>query len=182
MLIPNYTKNFETVDFMGDTKNYKSFFVDDEKEEFFSFSKMIKKFNKNLSTVDCGDIMGTSTYYKHWTNNLVYTDGVKNFCEKFSAYWLLDLVASYVHQTSNIIAYVKNGIIDYKENPKGKDYFINCHLIKLSDNKAVFTMDIEDVDGEEKTLIFQEINYTDIDCDYVNLWLENGILITPNEH
>ena len=37
---------------------------------------------------------GTEHYYKIPAYSFKYTDGIKTFCEKADAYWLLDIVAS----------------------------------------------------------------------------------------
>lgn len=36
---------------------------------------------------------GTENYYKHYSEKITYTDGIKYMAEKFGAYWLIDLIA-----------------------------------------------------------------------------------------
>ena len=38
---------------------------------------------------------GSTRWFRHWTRRLVYTEGVQYLAEKASAYWLIDLVASW---------------------------------------------------------------------------------------
>ena len=41
---------------------------------------------------------GTQHYYSHFTKLCVFTDGVKSMADKYSAYWLIDVIASYQTQ------------------------------------------------------------------------------------
>ena len=47
---------------------------------------------------------GTENYYKIPQYSFKYTDGVKMFCEKADAYWLLDLIESIPAEYQNTIA------------------------------------------------------------------------------
>jgi hypothetical protein len=40
---------------------------------------------------------GTDTYWKH-PLGFVYTDSMKDFCRKHKAYWILDIIGSYMPQ------------------------------------------------------------------------------------
>ena len=55
--------------------------------------------NKSPATLKLENEMaycyGTEHYYRYY-GNLLYTDGVKNFCEKAEAYWFLDAVFSHL--------------------------------------------------------------------------------------
>ncbi len=39
---------------------------------------------------------GSGNLYRHWTNRIVFTDGIKEMAEICGAYWLIDLVASHM--------------------------------------------------------------------------------------
>ncbi len=41
---------------------------------------------------------GTENYYRHWTNQLVFTNGVHYPAERAGACWLIDAIASYQHE------------------------------------------------------------------------------------
>lgn len=46
------------------------------------------------------DSHGTENYYRHaLIRTVVFTDGVKDYCEEFGAFWFVDIIASY--QTSD---------------------------------------------------------------------------------
>ena len=38
---------------------------------------------------------GSTRWFRHWSRRLVYTEGVRYLAEKASAYWLVDLFASW---------------------------------------------------------------------------------------
>ena len=67
---------------------------------------------------------GTENYYKIPQYSFKYTDGVKTFCEKADAYWLLDIVASISRH--------------YKQMHED---FIIIDLIVGEDNKATITFE-----------------------------------------
>ena len=54
--------------------------------------------NSVIKSTELENIMsycyGTENYYKNNLYTFNYTDGVKTFCEKADAYWLLDIIAS----------------------------------------------------------------------------------------
>ena len=50
---------------------------------------------RQITATDLAQFTGTSTYFKHWTRKIVYTDGVQYLAEQAGAYWLVDLIASY---------------------------------------------------------------------------------------
>ena len=83
---------------------------------------------------------GTENYYKIPQYSFKYTDGVKTFCEKADAYWLLDIVASISRH--------------YKQMHED---FIIIDLIVGEDNKASITFE------DTKGIFFkQEIPFTDL--------------------
>ena len=40
--------------------------------------------------------IGSQTVFRHWTRQLVYTEGVRDLAQQAGAYWLIDLVASWM--------------------------------------------------------------------------------------
>lgn len=56
--------------------------------------------NKSPATLklenEMAQCIGTEHYYKYCLGNLLYTDGVKHFCENAEAYWFLDTVFSHL--------------------------------------------------------------------------------------
>ena len=38
---------------------------------------------------------GSEAFYRHWTGELIYTDGIRYMAEECGAWWLVDLIASW---------------------------------------------------------------------------------------
>lgn len=53
---------------------------------------------------------GTGSYYPHWLKWCVYTDGVRDICQAFDCYWLLDIVAS---------IYLEHILPDFRDGYRG---------------------------------------------------------------
>lgn len=108
--------------------------------------------------------MGTSNWYRHTiARNLLYTDSVKDFAEKYGAYWVVNLVASYMPQLS---------LIDF-----------TLLTFDVEDSKCNFTAR-EDIG--RPPLIKQEIAYTDMEVS-IQLYLEKSeepyfVLMFPSDH
>lgn len=176
MKINTFTPNFKIEENgFSDTENFKSF--TSEEKTFNSFRKMIEEENPELNYTDEGSPMGTDNLYKHFLNKLVYTDGVRNFAIKHNAYWLLDVIESYADLSMILSPTDKNGSINFTENKRGIDSFIIC-TIYTDGKKAYFSMDFTE---EEKTLVFQKIPYTDLNVKAAKFYIENGVILTPNE-
>jgi hypothetical protein len=43
---------------------------------------------------------GSETVFRHWTRRLVYTEGVQDLANQAKAYWLIDLVASWMNDAN----------------------------------------------------------------------------------
>jgi len=92
-------------------------------------------------------------YYRFnpFAKNWIATSGVMNYCERNKCFWVLDTLASYVPTLA-------------KE--KGVDYCLIVTVEVSPDQKAVFKITQEEHDEEgnsaDKTLIRQDIDYTDL--------------------
>ena len=108
---------------------------------------------------------GTEHWYKHnnLTNSIIYTDGVEYLAEKASAYWLIDLIASY--QNSKFVR--QNTFQVWK---------LNLHL--QDKNQATVTCD----DGNGNILVTQVLEYTDFPEDFIKLYLVDNVLMLPGEY
>jgi hypothetical protein len=91
---------------------------------------------------------GSETFYRVPTlaqprANLVITEGVKAFCEEYSAFWTVDLVASYIPKL----------VSEFKE-----DTFISIDIFRRDNSEAcaLFT------DGDYGEMFHQDIGYTDL--------------------
>jgi uncharacterized Ntn-hydrolase superfamily protein len=104
---------------------------------------------------------GTSQYYRHFTNLLVFTDGVKAMADRYGAYWLIDVVAS------------------YQTRPAVREKPFQIWEITSRDRKAVVTM--KEDDGEP-SLVMQKIGFTDFPEGILKMYLTDGVLLLPSEY
>ena len=103
---------------------------------------------------------GTENYYKNNLYTFNYTDGVKTFCEKADAYWLLDIVASISRH--------------YKQMHED---FIIIDLIVGEDNKATITFE------DTKGIFFkQEIPFTDCPKGLWKFYFDNNVFFWNGEY
>ena len=91
---------------------------------------------------------GSEQFYKHLFG-MVYTEGVQFVAEQCKAYWLIDLVASYLPQFV------------------GKEDFITYKL-KVEDETGFVSIQ----DGNYNVLASQDIEYTDFPLDEIEIWVE----------
>ena len=102
---------------------------------------------------------GTENYYKIPQYTFNYTDGVKTFCEKADAYWLLDIVASISRH--------------YKQMHED---FIIIDLIVGEDNKAIITCE------DTKGIFFkQDIPFTDCPKGLWKFYFDNNVFFWNGE-
>lgn len=101
---------------------------------------------------------GTETYYKHPMFKFNYTESVKYFCEEKEAYWVLDVVGSYMR--------------------KFMRYNFLILIFDVNDGEAVFYAQ-EDT-GQSK-IVRQEIPYTDLDVS-VKFYLIDNVLMFPSDY
>ena len=105
-----------------------------------------------LTTEKVEEIMNSSTgtekYYRPFLfNTMVYTDGVRTFAEQCQAYWVIDLVNSYMKKIQN----------NHRRTSEWM-YFIQ---LKVKDNKASVRI-YREVEEKKKTVVRQDIYYTDL--------------------
>ena len=103
---------------------------------------------------------GSNSWNLHWFG-LVYSEGVKALCDDCTAYWLLDLIASY--QTESI----------FKE-----EGFQVWRMIRLE--KETFQITVSN--GNGKILIKKEIEGIDFLYDALTLWCIESSVILPSEY
>ena len=118
---------------------------------------------------------GTEQYYKHWLG-LCYTDGIKYLAENAQCFWLIDAIAS--HQPTA------------KKNPRLKEFqlwFLHVgrghEFIKpKAGNAAVLTCWEDTPKAESKPVIIQQIPFTDFPLKEIKLYLQEKILLLPDEN
>lgn len=109
---------------------------------------------------------GTSQYFKHWTNKMLYTDGIHILMEEGKCGWLIDAIASY--QGDRRVVGVPFQL-----------WTLKVH----EDKSAVLTMK---EDSDRPILIEQKFDYTDFPLAEMKMYLiddgENKVLILPSEY
>ena len=118
---------------------------------------------------------GSEQYYKHWLG-LCYTDGIKYLAENAQCFWLIDAIAS--HQPTA------------KKNPRLKEFrlwFLHVgtghEFIKpKAGNAAVLTCWEDTPTPETKPVIIQQIPFTDFPLQEIKLYLQEKILLLPDEN
>lgn len=112
---------------------------------------------ENANDMLTGFVCSDNYYNYHF--GLVITEGVKCFADKFAAYWLLDIVASYYPQLRS-------------------EDFQAWKLTVNEDGTAIVSC----TDGNEKQLANQIIPFTDFSAKHATLWVEGNVILLPSEH
>jgi len=114
---------------------------------------------ENKLLAELGQFFGTETWWKH-AFGLTYTDGIKYLAKEASAYWLIDLVASYYNK--------------YKAIP-----FQLWRITVKDDDTAVVSMQ---EDTGKPYLIEQEIPYTDFPLKDFSWYVCDGVMLLKSEY
>jgi hypothetical protein len=118
---------------------------------------------------------GTEQYYKHWLG-FSYTDGVKYLAENAQCFWLIDAIGSHQPRANRIHRLTEFQI-----------WFLhvgNAHeFIKPSGNNAAVLTCWEDTPkpGSEPAII-QQVEYTNFPLPEIKLYMEEKILLLPEEN
>ena len=118
---------------------------------------------------------GSEQYYKHWLG-LCYTDGIKYLAENAQCYWLIDAIAS--HQPTA------------KKNPRLKEFqlwFLHVgtghEFIKpTGHNAGVLTCWEDTPTPETQPVVTQQIPFTDFPLPGIKVYLQEKILLLPDEN
>src|SRR5690606_20470949 len=94
------------------------------------------------------EFTGTANYYRH-ALDMLFTDGVKELCDRFECWWLLWVV------------------ISYQPNMKQHEFQV-WKLMVNEDESAV----IKCADGNGNLLVKQEISFTDFKAKRATIWIE----------
>lgn len=108
---------------------------------------------------------GTDEYHRNPIGGMLYTDGVLYLAENAQAFWLIDAIASYQPQL--------------RKNPSLAQMQFWTLDVDLQKHTAVLTCR---EDSEIPPAVTQNIEYTDFPLVKIELWVEGGILLLPNEH
>ena len=132
-----------------------------------------------LTTEKVEEIMNSSTgtekYYRpFFFNTMVYTDGVRTFAEQCQAYWVIDLVNSYMKKIQS--------------NHRRTNEWMYFIQLKVKDSKASVRI-YREVDEKKKTVVRQDIYYTDLPNVELKFYLQLAqeepavfCMMTPSEY
>ena len=117
---------------------------------------------------------GTENYYKH-SLGFSYTDGINFLAENAECYWLLNAIGSYQHKL--------------RLNPMLRDF--QLWLLVVGDshefikpearNMAVLTFWEDTPVLGVKPAVSQQIPFTDFPMSEIKIYLENKVLLLPDE-
>lgn len=120
----------------------------------------------NEITNELAQFTGTAHYYLYSPlfPNMLLTDGAHYLAEECGAYWLMDMIGSYL--------------------PQIEDWWAIAELTVTHGNKALFTL----ADDKPATKFFahQAIEYTDFPLEEVKLYVildgEHWVVLIPSEY
>jgi hypothetical protein len=107
---------------------------------------------------------GSETLYKHWLG-IKYSSGIKFVADTAGAYWLIDAIASHQRKARYNQRLQELQIWFLRRNKKNR-WTLSCY---------------EDTGEGEKPKILQRIEYSDFPMDEIKLYVENGVLLLPQE-
>ncbi|MEG4805408.1 hypothetical protein QUB63_32585 [Microcoleus sp. ARI1-B5] len=118
---------------------------------------------------------GTEQYYKHFLG-IRYTDGVKYLAENAQCYWLIDAIAS--HQPKvNIIQRLREFQLWFLHVGTAHEF-----IKPKAGNKAVLTCWEDKPTAETQPVVIQQIPFTDFPLPEIKLYLQDKILLLPDEN
>lgn len=111
--------------------------------------------------MELNQFTGTQQYFKSnmFVPKMVHTEGVQYFCDKASAYWFLDIVATEFFKLQEV------------------DYFLSIKMV-VADGKATITVE----DGDCKVLKTKHIEFTDCPEGEYEFFLTDNVLMLTSEY
>ncbi|MEG4047353.1 DUF6876 family protein [Microcoleus sp. Pol17_C1] len=118
---------------------------------------------------------GTEQYYKHWLG-ILYTDGIKYLAENAQCFWLIDAIASHQPRANRIHRLTEFQLWFLHV---GKEH----EFIKPRGNNAAVLTCWEDKPtlGTQPAII-QQIPVTDFPLPEIKLYLQDKVLLLPDEN
>ncbi len=95
---------------------------------------------------------GTEHYFRHWTNAIIYTDGIE-YLHANGAGWLLDAIASY--QLQKVVRNEPFQLWELKVNKVRKNAILTCKS-----------------DSDQPAIVKQLIEYTDFPLQSIQIYVE----------
>jgi uncharacterized protein DUF6876 len=117
---------------------------------------------QNILRAELRQFTGSTKFYRHFTNAIIYTEGVQFLAEHACLYWLIDLIASLQPRALSDRALREFQLWE----------------VWVTDGKAlvVCSRDCDDVAFRLR------LKSVDSALDYVRLYVERETLLLPTEH
>lgn len=107
---------------------------------------------------------GSEQFFRHsLVRSVVYTEGVQYVAEKFNAYWLIDIIASW--------------------QPKLRDRDFQVWTLEVDTDKSTAVVTCQDDD--KATLVTQKIEFTDFPLKSMVFWViidDQTTILLPSEY
>jgi len=119
---------------------------------------------------------GTTQYFRHSLSRLQYTEGIQYLAKNAECYWLIDAIASYQHQLIK-----KESLQEFQLwlLVVGNDH----EFIKpASHQDAVLTCWEDTPKAGDKPVVRQNIPFTDFPLPEMKLYVQELILMLPDEN
>ena len=117
---------------------------------------------QNALRAELRQFTGSEEFYRHFTNVIIYTEGVKFLAQRARLYWLIDLIASLQPRALRDRALREFQLWE----------------LRIANGKAALVC-LRDSDDEAFRV---PLKFADSALDYVRLYLEGGTLMLPSEH
>jgi len=117
---------------------------------------------ESTTKLDLSQFYGTENYYRTnhlFAKDLVHTDGVQYFADTAGCYWFLDIIATEAFPLLK------------------KEPFMAINLL-VEDGKAKIAVE----DGDLKTLLAKQIDYTNCPDGLYEFFLTNNVLMLTSEY
>ena len=118
--------------------------------------------DQNALYAELRQFIGSTEFFRHFTNAIIYTEGVRHLATRARLYWLIDLIASL--QTR---ALRDRALREFQ-----------LWELRVTNGKGVV---ICSRDSEDEAFRVP-LKTCDSALDYVRLYVENGTLLLPSEH
>lgn len=105
---------------------------------------------------------GGDRYYRHWSQRIRYTEGIRYMAEQAEAYWLIDLAASW----------------QFDRRVRHEDFQVFKLDVDTEQHEGIVTI----TDGDGHMLASQKIPYTDFPLDEFKCWVIDGTMLLPSEY
>ena len=117
---------------------------------------------QNALRAELRQFTGSEEFYRHFTNAIIYTQGVKFLAERARVYWLIDLIASLQSRA------LKDRML--------REF--QLWELRIANGKAVLVC-LRDSDDVAFRV---PLKFADSALDYVRLYLQDRTLMLPSEH